>query len=79
MNEIKVNDIVMVLVDHPDHCDYPVGYDLGVVGEAWEDQGKKCYEVYNYNWGNDFIFSQDQIRLATEDEIREELIKFLMM
>ena len=72
MNEIKVNDIVMVFGV------YRVEYDLGVVGEVWEDQGKKCYEVYNYTWGNDFIFSQDQIRLATEDEIRAHLRKFLL-
>ncbi len=72
MNEIKVNDIVMVLGD------YRVEYGLGVVCEVREEQGKKCYDVFNCLWGNGFIFSQDQIRFATEDEIRECLRKFLL-
>jgi len=65
---IKENDLVMVIVEHPDGSNTKTYGDIGVVTKI-----EKINEVYNltvHTKSSDYIYGQDQVRVITDEEAR---------
>lgn len=69
-------DIVVVTVDHPDGSETITKGDMGIITEK-EVLGLEIdYTVHT--WNSDYIYGEDQIRLATQEEKNRKLIDLMM-
>lgn len=73
----KVNDIVTVLVENPSGVDRKTKGTVGIVTEIYRAirNGKEEIDfcVKESKWGYEFYYAANELRLATETEIREKV------
>ena len=75
MNNFKLGDIVIVIVDHPDGSSEDVFGTIGIISEI--ERNNTDFTVRNRS--SDYVYGADQIRLATDKECRLALENILRM
>lgn len=68
-------DIVVVTVEHPDGVKTVTKGDMGIIIDK-EDTFEMDYTVHT--WSSDYVYGEDQIRLATQEEKNRKLIDLMM-
>ena len=69
-------DIVVVTVKHPDGCKTVTNGDIGIITKKETTEFGLDYTVHTCN--SDYLYGDDQIRLATQEEKDIKLIELMM-
>lgn len=72
---MEIGDIVTVIVNHPDGIETITEGDIGFITKIENVTGEEDYTVKTIN--SDYLYGVNQIRLATEDEIKNEFIRLI--
>ena len=71
-----IGDIVAVIVNHPDGIMVDVQGNVGLITEVREREDKE-FDYMVHTISSDFVYGGDQIRKATNTEVREALYEIL--
>lgn len=72
------NDIVVITVDHPEGADNtPSKNEIGIVTGLSTHSDEIFYKVAWRSGFNLFLFTEEELRYATDQEIRKALLKEL--
>jgi len=74
--EFHRGDIVVVTVEHPDGSKTVTKGDMGIITEKGTTESGIDYRVHT--WSSDYLYGDDQIRLATQEEKDAKLIDLMM-
>lgn len=74
----KLNDVVVSLVDNPEGVfTYHFKGKVGVVAAIEMINGERCYRV-DFQYIPNFLFSESELRYATDEEIKEAFIRTII-
>lgn len=68
-------DIVVVTVEHPDGVKTVTKGNIGIITEIESEFGSD-YTVHT--WSSDYVYGEDQLRLATQEEKNRKLVDLMM-
>ena len=74
--EFHKGDIVVVTVKHPDGSRTVTKGDIGIITEKKITEFGIDYTVHT--WGSNYLYGDNQIRLATKEEKDAKLIELMM-
>ena len=77
---MKINDIVKIIVLHPDGCDnYNVLNNVGVIIDIdkTDNEVNYCVRTKNTDYGDCFWYNDNQITVPFDDEIKEAFVNLL--